>query len=129
MLACGTAVPHTDGVREAVQDGKSPGGRRQPWHRWTICVAAAVALVASILLLVADALAAIMGSWDSPEPGLGWIKVAVIGHIALGAGSVILFGAGLRRPSWRPVATILAWAIIPVGIGWFLLCGRLASGA
>ena len=87
-----------------------------------------VALLASILLLVADGLAGVMASWDSPEPGRGWIKVAAIGHGVLAAVSVALLAAGIARASFRRTAAIAAWAIIPVGVGWFLLCGRLAAG-
>ncbi len=92
-------------------------------------MAGTTALIASILLLVGDAGAGILASWDTPEPGEGWITVAAIGHLALIACSIILLGIGLARPSWRPAAAILAWAIIPVGVGLFLLFGRLASGA
>lgn len=87
-----------------------------------------VAFLASILLLVADGLAGAMASWDSPEPGRGWIKVAAIGHGGLAAVSVVLLGTGIARASFRRTAAIAAWAIIPAGIGWLLLCGRLAAG-
>jgi hypothetical protein len=123
-------MAQTDGVQETgVQDTGEPGGRLRPWRPWTICVAAAVALIASILLLVGDALAGILASWDSPAPGQGWLKVAVIGHVVLAVGSIILLATGLSRPSRRRAAVILAWAIVPVGFGWFVLFGRLASGA
>jgi hypothetical protein len=90
-------------------------------------VAGPVAFLASILLLVADGFAAIMASWDTPQPGRGWLNVAAVGHGVLAAASVVLFGAGLARASFRRTAVIAAWAIIPVGVGWLVLCGRLAA--
>jgi hypothetical protein len=121
-------VAHTERVpaEAASQPGTSPPGT---WRPWTIGVPAALALVASLLLLVADGFAAVMAGWDTPQPGRGWITVAAIGHVVLAAGSIILLAAGLGRPLWRRPAAIMAWAIIPVGVGWFLLLGRLASGA
>jgi hypothetical protein len=110
-----------------VQDtAQAPSG---PWRPWTICLAGVVALAASLLLLVADGLAGVMASWDTPAPGRGWLAVAAAGHVVLAGGSIILIAAGLGRPPWRRAAVILAWVIIPVGVGWFLLFGRLASGA
>ncbi len=100
-----------------------------PWRPWTICVAGALALIASIVLLVGDGLAGVLASWDTPAPGSGWIEVAAAGHVVLLAASIVLLGAGLGRPAWRRAATVAAWAIIPVGLGWFVLCARLASGA
>jgi hypothetical protein len=105
---------------------EAPGGL---WRPWTIWVAGVAALAASLLLLVADGLAGVMASWDTPAPGRGWLAVAAAGHVALAGGSVILLAAGLGRPTQRRAAVILAWAIIPIGVLWFLLCGRLASGA
>jgi hypothetical protein len=114
---------HTGGVSDAAE---LPRG---PWRPWTICLACVVSLAASILLLVADGLAGVMASWDTPAPGRGWLAVAAVGHIVLAGGSITLLAAGLRRPPWRRAAVFLAWAIIPVGVCSFLLFGRLASGA
>ena len=116
-------MAQTNGVQDTAE---VPSG---PWRAWTICLAGVVALAASLLLLVADGLAGVMASWDTPAPGRGWLAVAAAGHVVLGVGSIILLAAGLGRPTWRRAAVILAWAIIPVGAGWFLLFGRLASGA
>jgi hypothetical protein len=109
-----------------MNDATQPPGT---WRPWTIGVAGALALVASLLLLVADGLGAVMASWDTPPPGRGWLRVAAIGHAVLAASSVALLATGVGRPRWRRPAAIMAWAIIPVGVGWFLLLGRLASGA
>ena len=119
----GSLVAHTNGVQDTAE---VPSG---PWRAWTICLAGVVALAASLLLLVADGLAGVMASWDTPAPGRGWLAVAAVGHVVLAVGSIMLLAAGLGRPTWRRAAVILAWAIIPVGAGWFLLLGRLASGA
>jgi hypothetical protein len=115
-------VAHTDGVQDMAE---TPGGL---WRPWTIWVAGVAALAAALLLLVADGLAGVMASWDTPAPGRGWLAVAAAGHVALAGGSIVLLAAGLRRPTQRRAAVVLAWAIILVGVGWFLLCGRLASG-
>jgi hypothetical protein len=119
----GSLVAHTDGVQDTAE---APSGPPRPW---TICLAGVVALAASVLLLVADGLAGVMASWDTPAPGRGWLVVAAVGHILLAGGSIILLAAGLGRPTSRRAAVILAWAIVPVGAGWFLLFARLASRA
>jgi hypothetical protein len=54
--------------------------------------------------------------------------VAAIGHVVLIAASIALLAAGLSRPTSPRVAAIAAWAIASAGVGWFLLCGQLASG-
>lgn len=87
-----------------------------------------VAFVASGLLVVADGLASVMGSWDTPAPGLWWLKIAAIGHGVLAVSSVALLCAGISRASWRRAAAITAWTIVPVGVAGLLLAGRLASG-
>jgi hypothetical protein len=97
------------------------------WRQGTIWLPGTLAFAASGLLIVADGLAGVMGSWDTPAPGLRWIKVGVIGHCILAAASVVVLGAGIRCPSRRRAAAITAWMIIPIGFAWFLLTGRLAS--
>lgn len=101
---------------------------REAWRTWTIVVSAMLALLASALLLVADGLADVLAQWGGPVSAGTWIAAAAIGHVMLAAASVALFVVGLARPSRRRTAVLAAWAIIPVGIGWFLLCGRLAAG-
>jgi hypothetical protein len=81
------------------------------------------------LLIIADGLVGVMGSWDTPPPGLyRWVRAGMIGHCALAAAGVLVLAAGLRFPSWRRAAAVTAWVIIPIGCGWFVLTGRLASG-
>jgi hypothetical protein len=102
---------------------------RRTWRPWTICLPCMLALAASGLFLAADGAAAIMGSWDTPEPGLHWIKIAAIGHSVLAVACVVALCAGIK-PSRRPAAAVTAWLIIPVGFAWLLLvAGRLASGS
>jgi hypothetical protein len=108
---------------------KLPARPAVTWRRGTIWLPGTVAFAASGLLIVADGLAGVMGSWDTPAPGLRWIKVGVVGHCILAAASVVVLGAGVRRPSWRRGAAITEWMIVPVGFAWFLLTGRLASGS
>jgi hypothetical protein len=103
-----------------------PGPAWRPWTLWLPCT---LAFTASGLLVVADGFAMVMGSWDTPVPGLRWITAAIIGHCALAGASVAVLGAGMRRPGWRQAAAIIAWMIIPAGVASFLLAGRLASGS
>jgi hypothetical protein len=92
-------------------------------------VPGALAFVWSLLLILADEIGGLMGSWDSPFRGLGWIKVGIVGHCVLAAASLAVFVTGLRLPSRRRAAVIAAWIIIPIGFGWLLLTGRLVSGS
>jgi hypothetical protein len=101
---------------------------RRTWRPWTLWLACTVAFAVCGLLIVAEGLAGVMGSWDTPEPGIGWIKVGVIGQCVMAVASVAVLVAGLRQARWRRAAVIAAWAIIPVGFGWFVLTGRLVGG-
>ena len=101
----------------------------QTLRKWTIWLPCTLAFTASGLLIVADGFAVVMGSWDTPAPGLHWIKAGIVGHCALAAASVVVLVAGIRRPGWRLAAAITAWMIIPAGVASFLLAGRLASGS
>lgn len=106
----------------AVQTGRT-------WRPWTVWLPGVLALAWSLLLIVADNLAGVMGSWDTPAPGLRWLWVGVIGHCALAAASVLVLVVGLSSPSRLRAAAITAWMIIPVGFGWALLTGHLISGS
>ena len=99
------------------------------WRPWTIWLPGVLALVWSLLLIVADNLEGVMGSWDTPAPGLRWLWAGVAGHCALAVASVLALVAGLSFPSRRRAAVIAAWMIIPVGFGWTLLTGHLISGS
>ena len=102
----------------------APSGK---WRRVAIWVPCVLAFLWSVLLIVADEFAIVMGSWDTAQPGLGWITVAKIGHCLLAAASLVLLVIGLSFPSWRRAAAITAWLIIPVGLGWVLLLRLVGS--
>ena len=110
------------------EDRDEDAGPGRAWRPWTIWLPGLLALAASGLLVIADALAGVMGSWDTPAPGLRWITAAVIGHCAPAVLSLVVLAAGATRPSRRRAAAIAAWMIIPAGVAWFLLAVRLASG-
>ena len=117
--------------KTAAADGGQAGAKDQPappWRRWTIGVAAFLALLVSLLLLVGDGLAGVINNLGGGPPSAGtWLGVAAAGHGTLAVASAVLFGLGFANSARRQAAVLAAWAIIPVGIGWFLLCGRLAS--
>ena len=117
----------TGGMRK---DGtaKAGEGAAGPWQPWTVAVPCVVAFVSSGLLVAADGIAGVMGSWDTPAPGLWWIRYAIIGHCLLAVASVVLFGLGVKNPAFRRTAAIMAWTILPVGFGWLLLVGRVLIG-
>lgn len=88
----------------------------------------ALAVAWSASLIIADGLAGVMGSWDTPPPGLmRWVRAGVAGHCVLVAVSALVLATGLRFPSRRRAAALAAWVLIPVGFGWFVLTGRLGS--
>jgi hypothetical protein len=99
----------------------------QAWRPWTVWLACGLAVVWSGMLVVADGFAAVMGSWDTRAPGLGWLGVGAAGQGVLAAGTVGVLVAGVTRPRWRRRAVIAAWTMIPVAFGWFVLTGQLAS--
>ena len=79
------------------------------------------------LLAVTDLAGIVMGSWDTPAPGLGWLKAGAIGQLGLAAAAVVVLVVGAARPSWRPRAAVMAGAIIALEAGWFLLSRLLAT--
>jgi len=102
--------------------------QRRTWRPWTICVAAAAAFLASVLFIAFDGFVGVMGSWDTPVPGLWWVRVGIIGHCVLAAAALVLLVLGVN-PARRRAAVIGAWMIIPVGFGWFVLTGRMVGKA
>ena len=101
-----------------------PGGK---WRRGTVWLACVMAFLWSVLLIVVDEFAILMGSWDTAQPGLGWLTVAKTGHYVLAAASLLLLVIGLSFPSRRRAAAITAWLIFPVGLGWTLLLRLVGS--
>jgi hypothetical protein len=92
---------------------RASGQRRAP-NLW---LPGGIALACAGLLAVADALAMVMGSWDTPAPGLGWVRVGAAGQGALAAGTVAVLVTGVRQPRWRRGAAITAWVIVVVEFG------------
>ncbi len=105
------------------------GEARKTRPALSVVLACVLGFAVSGLLVIADGLAGVMASWDTPSPGIGWIRVAMVGHCLLAVASVVLFGLGTRPSSRHRGETIAAWLIIPVALGWFLLAGRLAAGS
>jgi hypothetical protein len=99
------------------------------WRLWTAALPCGLAVTVSGLLVIGDGLAGVMASWDTPSPGIGWIRVAIIGHCTLAAASLVLLGLAARPSSRHRGEAIAAWAIIVAAIAWFVLAGRLASGS
>jgi len=104
-------------------------GARRSRPVLSVAVPCALGFVVSGVLVIADGLAGVMASWDTPSPGIGWIRVAMAGHCLLAAASAVLFGLCLRSPSRHRAEAIAAWLVIPVAVGWFVLAGRLAASA
>jgi hypothetical protein len=101
-----------------------PGRTQLPWAVW---LAGALAVAGAGLLALTDLAGIVMGSWDTPAPGLGWLKAGAIGQLGLAAAAVAVLAAGAARPSWRPRAAVLAGAIIALEAGWFWLTRTLAA--
>ena len=100
--------------------------RRRPLP-WALCLACVLAVAAAGLLAVTDLAGVVMGSWDTPAPGLGWLKAGTIGQLGLAGTAVAVLAAGAARPSWRHRAVVMAAAIIALEAGWFLLTRMLAA--
>ena len=107
--------------------GKLASGADGVWRPWSIWLPCVLAFARSGALVVADGAAAIIGNWDTPAPGLGWLGIGAAGQGVLAALDVGILVAGMKRPRWRRAAVIAAWALIPVGLAWFILTGRLSS--
>jgi len=88
---------------------------------WLAC---ALAVAAAGLLALTDLAGIVMGSWDTPGPGLGWLKAGAIGQFGL---AVAVLAAGAARPSRRRGAAVVAGVIIALEVGWFLLTRMLAA--
>ena len=101
-----------------------PGRTHLPWSLWLACALAAA--VAGLLALT-DLAGIVMGSWDTPAPGLGWLKAGAIGQLGLAVAAVAALVAGTARPRWRRRAAVMAGAIIALEAGWFLLTRMLAA--
>jgi hypothetical protein len=101
-----------------------PSRTHLPWSMWLAC---ALAVAVAGLLAAADLAGIVMGSWDTPAPGLGWLKTGAIGQLGLAIAAVAVLVAGAARPSGRRRAAVMAGAIIALEVGWFLLTRMLAA--
>ncbi len=106
----------------------SRASRPGPAHLpWAMCLACVLAVAAGGLLALTDLAGMVMGSWDTPAPGLGWLKAGAIGQLGLAAAAVAVLVAGAARPGSRRRAAVIAGAIIALEAGWFLLTRMLAT--
>jgi hypothetical protein len=123
-----------DGSQAPANDEPAPPAKTtavtkaKTWRAWTIVVAALLAGLVSLLLLAGDLLAEVLSNLGGPAPIATFQRIAVFGHAALALASAFLFGLGIANSARRRPAALAAWAIIPVGLGWFFLWGRLAAG-
>jgi hypothetical protein len=97
------------------------------WRPWTVWVPSGIGFAWSALLLVGYAIAEVMASWDTPVPGRGWLGAGAIGQCVLAAITLVVLVVGVKRPYWRRAVAVTAWMIIPVGMAWFVLAGRLVA--
>ena len=95
--------------------------------RWAMWPACTLAIAAAGLLALTDLAGLVMGSWDTPGPGLGWLKAGAIGQFGLAAAAVAVLVAGAAHPSRRRGAAVMAAATIALEAGWFLLTRMLAA--
>lgn len=99
------------------------------WRPWTIWLPCALAICAAGLCVVGAEIGLVMGSWDTPMPGLWWLKAGAIGQCVLAVITAVVLGVGVQRSRWRRAAVIIAWVIIPLEFALLLLTGRLSSGS
>ena len=69
----------------------------------------------------------VMGSWDTPAPGLSWLEAGAIGQVGLALAAVTVLVAGVARSRWRGAAVVMAGALIAVEVAWFLRTRMLAA--
>jgi len=108
---------------KGISAGRS-GWPHLAWAMWLPCV---FAVVAGGLFVVVDLVGLVMGSWDTPVAGLGWLKAGAIGQFGLAIVAAAVLIAGAAHPSWHRGAAITAYAIIALEIGWFLLTRMLVQ--
>ena len=112
-----------NGVMKGISAGRS-GWPHLAWAMWLPCV---FAVVVAGPFVVVDLGGLVMGSWDTPVAGLGWLKAGAIGQFGLAIVAAAVLIAGTAHPSWRRGAAISAYAIIALEIGWFLLTRMLVQ--
>jgi len=72
-----------------------PDGAWRPWSIWLPC---APTFACSGALIMAAGAAAVMGSWDTPTPGLSSLAIGAAGQGALAAVDVGILMAGAKHP-------------------------------
>jgi hypothetical protein len=111
-----------------VKDNSAPVPLPAP-RRWAIWLPAALAITGAALFIVVDLAGLIMGSWDTPAPGLGWLRAGVAGQGLLAAAAVATLITGLASARWRRSAVVTAWVIVAVGCAWFLVTTQLVRSS
>jgi hypothetical protein len=97
--------------------GKLASEAAGAWRPWSIWLPAALAFVWSGLLAVGDGYAAVMGSWDTPMPGLGWLGVGAAGQGVLAAVDVdsSMTRRAFARSAGRGQHALKLESLIPAG--------------
>jgi hypothetical protein len=116
------------GLEDEPRERSAPGPGGPAGRAWIIWLPCGIAFTGAGLLALADGYAAVMGSWDTPAPGLSWLGAGAAGQGVLAAGTAAVLVTGLRRPRSRRAAAAGAWAIVAAEVGWFEVTARLASG-
>src|SRR6201986_2422971 len=93
-LAPGRCGMPENGVMKDMPPGRS-GWMHLAWAMWLPC---ASAVVVGGLFAVVDLAGMVMGSWDTPVAGPGWLKDGAIGQF----GPATPAGAGLSAGAARP---------------------------
>lgn len=108
---------------KGISAGRS-GWPHTAWAMWLPCVSA---VVMAGLFVVVDLAGMVMGSWDTPVAGLGWLKAGAIGQFGLVIAAAVVLIASATHPSWHRGAAIAAYAIIVLEIGWFFVTRMLVQ--
>jgi hypothetical protein len=111
-----------------VKDNPAPAPLPTP-RLWAIWLPAALAIIGAVLFILVDEAGLIMGSWDTPAPGLGWLRAGVTGQVLLAAAALATLITGMTSARWRRSAVVTAWVIVAAGCGWFLLTTQLARSS
>jgi hypothetical protein len=98
-------------------------------RRWAIWLPAALAVTGAVLFILVDEAGLIMGSWDTPAPGLGWLRAGVAGQVLLAAAALATLITGMTSARWHRTAVVTGWVIVAVGCGWFLVTTLLARSS
>jgi hypothetical protein len=98
-------------------------------RRWAIWLPATLAIIGAGLFIAVDLAGLIMGSWDTPVPGLGWLRAGAAGQGMLAAAAAATLITGLTSAHRRRSAVVTAWVILALAGGWFLVTTQLARNS